>query len=272
MTMMTKECEICGTIFETTNSLRKYCDECGANPERARKRLDRAVMINKHNAGDWYKVYNCTCVQCGKTFRSTYANQKFCSEQCKKQHNVETAKCSYCGKLMLNVGIRIEYQGGWHYCSAECKEKARWKAARERGHVQTCAYCGKEFIRAQGTFCCKEHYKKAVAEGWKTPQPKKVRHVKMENVRCPICKKVFTRPEGSLLLFCSSDCAKKSAERRKTEQKKKEAAAKVKKMGICWCCKTPYSNCERMNSNFQYSPKGAVFNDGKVMQCPKYTA
>lgn len=63
---MTKECEICGAIFQTDRISRKYCEECGKNPTRARQRIARAVRVNKRNAGDWEKVYDCICKYCGK--------------------------------------------------------------------------------------------------------------------------------------------------------------------------------------------------------------
>ena len=40
------ECEICAGSFIAMNKKRKYCDECGKNPERARRKIERDVARN----------------------------------------------------------------------------------------------------------------------------------------------------------------------------------------------------------------------------------
>lgn len=267
-----KECEICGDTFEANRSSQKYCKECGKHPKQSRKRYERAVNTNKRHAGDWYRVRDLTCKQCGKPFQSSYL-QGFCSINCQKKYNIEHAKCSRCGKRMIDFGIEIEYQGGVHYCSKKCKEEAKWAQAREHGNVHTCAYCGSEFIRPDGTFCSTDCYRKAVKNGWKPQRANKCEEIK-EDVNCRECGKIFTR-NSPYIEFCSPECRKfymkKYKARQVAEKKKNESEKKIKQMGLCWCCKTAYNNCERMSSNFQYSPEGSIFSQGKVIQCPKFT-
>ena len=44
----------------------------------------------------------------------------------------------------------------------------------------------------------------------------------------------------------------------------------ISQNGLCGICKTAYSDCERMQSNFTYSPKGVHFENGKITKCPKF--
>lgn len=225
---MTKECEICGAIFQTDRISRKYCEECGKNPTRARQRIARAVRVNKRNAGDWEKVYDCICKYCGKTFQSTY-KRTFCSDDCQRGYNVENAKCCNCGKPMLDVGIRIEHQGGWHYCSHECREEARWNAAKERGHVQTCQNCGTKFIRSSGSFCSRKCYNQAVKSGWKSQNPKPVKHIASEKACCSICGHEFIRPAGTEYPYCSPECRKIAFDNSRKKRKMQKVDAELKK-------------------------------------------
>lgn len=273
-----KECEICGEAYEANRSSQKYCKECGKRPETARKRYVIAVAVNKRHAGESYRVYDLNCCQCGKSFKSSYISRKFCSDTCERQHNIENAKCSNCGKRLLDFGIKIETQGGWHYCSDKCREEYLWERARKSGHIYTCKYCGVQFIRKQGgSFCSKDCYKKAIASGWNSRQPKPPKSAPTrESARCKECGKPFMRIVGATYHeYCSPKCRavffKKFKEDKATADKKRKEAEKIQKMGLCWCCKTPYPDCERMSSGFQYSPEGTVFQNGKVMQCPKFT-
>lgn len=172
---------------------------------------------------------------------------------------------------MLDVGIRIEHQGGWHYCSHECREEARWNAAKERGHVQTCQNCGTKFIRSSGSFCSRKCYNQAVKSGWKSQNPKPVKHIASEKACCSICGHEFIRPAGTEYPYCSPECRKIAFDNSRKKRKMQKVDAELKKRGLCWCCKTSYTDCERISSNFQYSPEGAVFQNNKIIRCPKFT-
>ena len=55
-----------------------------------------------------------------------------------------------------------------------------------------------------------------------------------------------------------------------TDRRRKEQEAYIRQNGLCGICKTPYLDCERMQSNFRIIPKGAKYVDGKIQYCPKY--
>ena len=284
---MDKECEICGGFFTPYRSYQKYCSECGKDSYnlkiKLQKNLDRIARM-------YYEptYYKHICKQCGEEFESTSKVQDLCSAKCRIKHRRETAVCEYCGKNLLEQGIEIQpNQTRGLYCNDECREKAKWKRAKEDGRIGKCPQCGKEFIRQKNgkTYCGMECYK-AANEARKAEAAKKPKMCK-----CTNCGKVFSAGTGinawgtSLNgAFCSKECANKYeikiAENKQRLKQHKQAVAEkkasrdkerfIKQNGLCGICKTAYSDCERMQSNFTYSPKGAYFENGKVTKCPKF--
>ena len=284
---MDKECEICGGFFTPTRSNQKYCPECSKDSYRLKikmqKNLDRIART-------YYKptYYKHICVQCGAEFESTSEIQSFCGAKCRKKHRQENAVCEYCGKNLLEQGIVIQpNQTRGLYCNDECRKKAKWQRAKEYGRIGKCPQCGKEFIRQKDgkTYCSMECYK-AAKEAAKAAAEKKPKMHK-----CKECGKSF--PHGAGInawgtslngAFCSKECAKKYeikiAENKQRLKQHKQAEAEkkariereryIRQNGLCGICKTAYPDCERMQSNFTYSPKGAYFENGKITKCPKF--
>ena len=52
---MIKTCEICAAEYDASRANQRYCQECGKNPELARRKLIAAEIRNKEHAGDKYR-------------------------------------------------------------------------------------------------------------------------------------------------------------------------------------------------------------------------
>lgn len=271
VTRTKKICEICGDEYDGTVN-QKYCPDCGKRPDRARKRYEKAQqMLNRHmGIYDEPKTKNCS--QCGKEF-STYADRKFCSKKCEKQYRIENAKCTYCGKKLLTLGIEhCSLTGGVRFCSDECKGKYREKRV-EAGEIasRTCPHCSKVFSGKSTVFCSKVCYEQAVANGWKPDRYKRV------EMACEHCNKVFTTSFKSPSRYCPecivllNKIRKKKADAAKKKQAEEKRKADIEKNGLCFYCQTTHFNCEKMRTGFRYYPKGAKVVHGKVMECPSYT-
>ena len=83
-----------------------------------------------------------TCLRCGKLFYPTTSNQKYCSEECRKQKYEKV--CPICGKTFYTESKnRI-------YCSPQCYGKTR-----RSKEIKVCPICGKVFSpTSKGQICC----------------------------------------------------------------------------------------------------------------------
>lgn len=79
------------------------------------------------------KIYNCTCIQCGKQFKSSKLNSKFCSGNCSSQHrrqsgiDNETRICTVCGKP-----YSVNKYSKCITCSRSCANKLRAQTLKNR--------------------------------------------------------------------------------------------------------------------------------------------
>ena len=287
---MEKCCDICGKYFETSNRNRKLCEDCSKD-QNARRNMNWAIERSKRTYQE-PKTEKFTCFICGKEFVTirklllTKDHHVFCREGCLNEYKKETASCIECGKLIKGSEGEAGYDSGnWHtwFCCKACKEEHDRKIKLENGwRDRKCAYCGKTFFKKEGTFCCKECYNSAVKEGWRPDVPTKMVYTGLE--KCRVCGKVTKRtyygkqPDGLNTCICSDECAKKEREKFSLERKKQRELEKEQKKlesiqenGLCIYCKTPYPDCERMQSNFRIIPKGARYNgNGVLVECPKY--
>ena len=303
-TPVEKECAICGAIFETTNPLRKYCDDCSAHSSSRKHEYTRAYRESYSRMYE-PKMLTLTCDECGKEFqtiakckimsREDTVQYVFCCPACKKAHRERYERannfCLNCGKFVENYPEQ--------YCSEACKEEHAIRVAEQNGTLRTCQFCGKKFIRVKAsTFCCQECYRKAVQAGWRPAKPAPAAASVKVNEVCANCGKTFERTctKEQLLnrsepCFCSDACqaeytAKQKAERERQQklaeeqtaiakraaEKAKEKDAQERLVPLCATCKTAYADCDRMSSEFRILPKGAAYNSrGILAVCPQYT-
>lgn len=122
-----KRCNKCGKELEINNfhkdkyskdGHRNICKEC-VKENNKNKRLTK------------------TCIFCGKEYKTNFSPQKYCSQECKAEHqktilcgdgnpawNSQEVKCEYCGKLLQRCSSRMK-STQHHFCSQECK--AEWQ-------------------------------------------------------------------------------------------------------------------------------------------------
>lgn len=232
------------------------------------------------------RIQNTFCACCGKPMletddqRDTGWHNWYCSAECREKYLMDAARrngtlkiCPNCGKEFVKDSV---------FCCNACyqedraKKKEYTKYLRDNG-LKVCEECGKEFS-GLGKFCsaeCEALHKDKEPHAYKN---------------CVICHKTFFCPASEMMApLCSDSCRQEY--NRKQEQNKKKAkqikmvsAAKLKakkkaaaekkyiaENGLCSICRTSYKDCERMQSNYTASPKGAVFSGSLVIKCPKYT-
>lgn len=289
---ITKECEACGLEFTTTSLLKKYCDECGCNGLRVKKKYDRQIAINKRYQ-QIYKpeVFTKICAVCKTEFQTTYKNRIHCSSKCDKIASKQKLRCTYCRKKLQDTRSideipDEELRKRHHFCNDDCKNKYEL----EKTEPKICQNCGKTYRNNNKKFCTKEcQFDFLAKHGRKTepkqkptliqPKPKTNMHI------CYICKKPCTKPyfrivqkqDDKLLRsqpICSKECLdihNKSLQRQKDKLQEQKLKDYIKCNGMCGICSTPYTDCERMQSEFRIIPKGAKYIDNKIQECPKFT-
>lgn len=281
---MEKECQICGVFFDTDKSIQKYCPECGKDTRRAKKDLDYHMRESLYRCGTGRtkQAQNNTCNQCHKIFITYEWNpgeftRDFCSKKCREEYHIAHTFCRQCEKPMLETDDQRDMYGKNWFCSDSCREEFEWEIARKNGMIKNCPVCGKEFIK-KTTYCSRACYLIA---------PKKVKPPEMKIEICAVCGRFFKRPMTKEIItpLCSGECRniyrlqeeREALERKELERKKLEEKPKnkledfIKENGMCGICMTPYPDCERMQTNFRMSPKGAYFENGKIIRCPKFT-
>ena len=263
MSLPERECEACGAFFipHTVNQI--YCPECGRNGARIARRVQAQIEFGKA-LDRFYNpvIYDHICEQCGKPFKSTSENIRYCSNRCRKQARKEALTCDNCGIHLIDLFPDIpdqELNKQYHYCSESCKQKHKEKLAVQKYGVKTCIQCGKTYSSSNEKFCCRncmQTYKQ-------THKTVPMRPVKQKP---PISYSEQTKK--ALQAFKEKQAHQIPAEQRKQQMQDDY----VRENGLCSICKTPYPDCERMQSNFRIIPKGAHYKDNKIMICPKYTA
>lgn len=283
---MQKECVICGDTFEAVRETRMYCDRCRKHPDVARRRVNRAITINKLNAGDYYKVFDRTCNYCGKNFKTSYLGRDFCSKHCEERFKIENTVCQYCGKPLYP---EIESTG--NALHPECKEPAYRAWAERKGWIRNCENCGVEYYAKSDSqrFCCKD-----CAQEYRKNHPQEYVSTRKEpekQYRCAVCKKIFTTTINSFFennpnqTTCSDRCkeicdkayqkwlcGQKEKEKKSLEDEaKRKRQEDIENNGLCSICGTNYADCDLMKSKFKMKPKGAVYKNSKIVECPQFT-
>lgn len=259
-------CEVCGKKWLSYPTKReKYCSE------------ECFYEATKHTL---------KCVHCGKPVINDHVPSlhechnpahAFCNETCRQEFLKKKRIQRYGIKTCVNCGKKYSSPNG-QFCSRACfdeyhknKRIAEGKAPKVP-ETKVCKQCGKEFTSTNTTFCsqaCSQAYRKE--------------HAKDNTKTCLNCGKEYTSNTNK---FCCRQCQteyrKAHPEYGPRPKRAKKACnettlssgidAYIQKNGMCGICRTSYVDCERMNSNFVYSPKRCSFKDGKVVKCPKFTA
>jgi hypothetical protein len=123
-TTYTKVCPICGTEFETTNSVVKYCGEICACKARSIKSLKYAKRVSQEPRA---------CVECGGEFIPKSTLSRFCSQDCRKIYTTKNYKKNFQPKICTHCGKEfIPNSTGAKYCSEECRNKGKKKAEEKK--------------------------------------------------------------------------------------------------------------------------------------------
>ena len=162
--------------------------------------------------------HSLVCLECGKEFTTKNKKQKFCSIECKNNHNNKEILCDYCGKSIKIPKFKIK-KSDYHFCSTECHYK--WNSSNNTEEV-LCDYCGKsikliksKIKKSVHHFCSRECMRK-----WNLG--KNNPNYNSEEVLCDYCGKLIklkkSRIERSDYHFCSNECHSKwNSENRKGE-------------------------------------------------------
>lgn len=136
-------CENCGAEFEYPRK-KKYCSrEClkEGSVKNQPKVIHDCIICGKQTETFQYVVsqglpvycsesckkqrYELTCKNCGKTFRSSKADTKGCSEKCSlaiARSHTATVKCEGCNKEFNRPTMDI-YSGKRIFCSTTCSNR-----------------------------------------------------------------------------------------------------------------------------------------------------
>jgi len=151
---MKKKCVICGTEFESPYPHKVTCSpECSkAHHNRRSTALKKEKHDNPTQNSDNPPI---KCQHCGKEFIKWRGNQKFCSAQCRDNHekaNRPKAQpkppkvCAQCGQEFIPTNNNQKY------CSVVCCEAHWHRSAVEK--TLTCKTCGKKFTDVYNAKYC----------------------------------------------------------------------------------------------------------------------
>lgn len=145
----------------------KWCKNClrAVRTEQARAQRERAKQDGRG------KPHGGKCLQCGNSFQSCRAKQKYCNATCAHlaTRSRSVVACHNCCKKFERCSAR---SGGRRFCSKECFRQSHAVEA-----VQ-CQHCGKDFKRkayltpwhGKNKFCSRECY---LDNRWGADRPRK---------------------------------------------------------------------------------------------------
>ena len=199
-----RPCQRCGAMFTPgVHASRKiYCNACADYRALTSRLSETGKRVQMMREGIMLAGGKTNCPVCGKEFELRRADQRYCSEACKKKARYiirradasdgETLKggmrCAECGKPFDQI------KANQKYCSYQCQWKAATRRKRER--------------EANGDIRCMQQLQDA-------------------GMNCEYCGRKFA-PKTVTQRFCSDDCRCQAADERK--------AGREKRLGTCIRC------------------------------------
>lgn len=214
-------CPVCHKEFDhSSRSHRaKYCSPECYRLAKATRRKDRSVRFRK-------------CRLCGKEFKVSDDNRKFCSVDCCAEYHTTKTK------------IRRKLR----------RAQARALPQEEKPVPRKCAWCGKDFFRRKGEkllYCSPECKHEAKVDFARAFRARRAAGVELEPRKshekspagtvcnCEICGAEFTR-RSSVCRYCSPKCAYVSATlRQKAVYRKKLETKNTPAVPCCMHCGKP---------------------------------
>lgn len=274
--MIEKECEICGISFEAHSKSQKYCPVCKENPRTLKRQMKRALRESyRRNEYAEIQLYEKTCIECGKTFKTSNPNRDCCNATCEIKFKTEHLTCLHCNSNLYKKGIIGNIHTKYNFCDDKCKQDYKHDQAVKKGHIKICKNCGKEFISMDGTFCNNDCYH-AYLKTHKKPQmprqhkPKETYPTPKTKYTCPVCKQDFESIYRHTNDCCSKECNKIFTKNANEIDRQKRLNTYICKNGMCGICTVSYTQCERMQSDFRIIPKGARYVNNQIQECPKF--
>ena len=219
-----KECEICGTYFETPTKIRKYCDACRNHPEQKLKQINEGLTRIKEREPRQPYLASIVCEYCGKEKsmpprmidslsiggEKTWDNNThfYCCEQHKKKAYAKNGICYWCRKsLKGSEYIRGRFNPQYDFCSYACELEYSKRFNKKLVHI--CKNCGKEYMTREENsfFCSRSCAQEAKKRGWKNPN----KGNESAYVKCVYCGETIemTRSEYETIdvkNFCCDEC------------------------------------------------------------------
>lgn len=214
---VSKTCPTCGREFKTFTASKVYCSDA------CRKKAYKSAPAVRAEL----PTYEKECPVCRAVFKTNSKTRKFCSDRCRKRSysggSAEKvtlkAVCRECGKEFEFQAYATSSPRFWpKTCSDECRaarnarHPAKWSSGEKKDpEKRVCARCGREFTTTRTTgpnqqkFCSKACRMADIYERNLVAKRKpKV------TIRCAVCGKEMTIPEGANRKYCSKECKRKA--------------------------------------------------------------
>lgn len=151
------KCSFCGKDVETIESKVKkhellYCNQT-CRTEHLKELMKGENNPNYTGVKKVYvrKLHDCTCEQCGKSFKSPLKSRRFCSHKCSSDsiRTIEDIPCKHCGKVFR------PQKSTQVFCSIKCRQEA--SVDKTKTVTYKCEVCNKEVTTWVSQTKNKEH-------------------------------------------------------------------------------------------------------------------
>ena len=161
--MYVRKCIICGKMFTTNRNTQKTCSEKCGLIRKSEREMQYRLKTKPENKVIRKKNRQATCEYCGKEFKTTNHNQKYCSAECRDQAyktrpskplGTRVFECEFCGELFKADAKR-------RFCTVECRRKAergkkkQTKPKKPKLTLEQVAKLSREEGLSYGQYCVK---------------------------------------------------------------------------------------------------------------------